>query len=138
MEPIQIRDYGHYNEEEILALYEGAGWHNYTKNPQMLRDAYEHSLCILGAYAGDSLVGILRMVGDGHSIIYIQDIIVAPALQRQGIGSRLLTQALERYTHVYQKVLLTDNTEKTVRFYEKLGFATAQAYGCACFVRYTV
>jgi GNAT superfamily N-acetyltransferase len=61
-------------------------------------------------------------VGDGLTIVYLQDLLVRPEAQRGGIGRDLLTHLLEPYADVRQKVLLTD-TEPTQRaFYEALGF----------------
>lgn len=88
----------------------------------MLKNAYKHSLKILGAYDADKLVGIIRAVGDGYSIVYIQDIIVLPEYQRKGIGTLLLDKILSEYKNVYQKALMTDNTEKTIQFYKSVGF----------------
>ena len=77
--------------EEIFPLYEAVGWTNYTSNPIMLQNALEHSLFILTARDEEGkLIGFLRAVGDGYSILYIQDIIVLPEYQRQGIGTQLL------------------------------------------------
>ncbi len=138
MQNIEIREYQEYNEEEILSLYTSVGWSNYYEKPEMLRQAYAHSLCILGAYVNHLLVGTVRAVGDGHSILYIQDIIVLPDYQRQGIGSLLLKAVLEKYDNVYQKVLLTENQPDTVKFYKSIGFHTADKYNCVCFVNFTV
>ena len=49
------------------------------------------------------------MVGDGYTILYIQDLLVHPDFARQGIGSRLLLRILGKYESVYQKILLTDD-----------------------------
>lgn len=133
--PIFVREFASYSEAEIMPLYESAGWTNYTQIPDMLRGAYENSPCALAAYDGDAIVGILRMVGDGESIVYIQDIIVRPERQRSGIGSLLLKAALERYENVYQIVLMTDDTEKTIAFYRKNGFTSAADMGCTAFMK---
>lgn len=42
---------------------------------------------------------------------------------------------MERYRTVYQMELLTDDTEKTVAFYEALGFVRVEKWGCCAFVR---
>lgn len=105
---ILIKEYIEYNEEEILHLYQSVGWINYVNNPKMLRNAYANSLKILGAYENEKLVGIIRVVRDGYSIVYIQDIVVLPEYQRLGIGTALLGKILERYQNVYQKILFTD------------------------------
>ena len=70
----KIKEYKNYNADEILSLYKDAGWISYTEKPQMLKEAYEKSFCVLGAYEEDKLIGIIRAVGDGASILYIQDI----------------------------------------------------------------
>lgn len=128
-----IKEYKNYNDEEILNLYKSVGWTNYTSNPQMLQAAYAHSLKILGAYEKDKLLGIIRVVGDGHSVVFIQDILVYPEYQRQGIGTALIKQILQDYKDVYQKHLLTDNTEKTVQFYKSLGFTMDTDMECRAF-----
>ena len=109
--------------EEIFSLYEAVGWTNYTTNPTMLKNALEHSLFILTARDEDGkLIGFLRAVGDGYSILYIQDIIVLPEYQRQGIGTQLLRQTLEYFNEVYQIILTTDSEVKIIAFYEANGF----------------
>ncbi len=136
MEKIQIQPYSEYKESEIVALYKAVGWKNYYENPEMMRLAYQHSLYVLGAYLNDELVGIIRVVGDGYSIIYIQDIIVVPFHQRKGIGRLLINAVLEKFQNVYQTVLLTDDRSQTVEFYKSIGFNRADEYGCVGFVKF--
>ncbi|WDV45199.1 GNAT family N-acetyltransferase [Clostridiaceae bacterium M8S5] len=138
MNEIIIKTYDKYNEKEIMEIYESVGWINYTKKPEMLKNAYKNSLRILGAYKDEKLVGIIRVVGDGHSIIYIQDILVMPQYQRMGIGSILLKKIMEQYANVYQKILLTENEPKTVEFYKSLGFTADCDMNCVAFAHYTV
>lgn len=134
MEQVCILPYMQYDEMEILNLYKSVGWSNYYERPEMLRNAFENSLCTLGAYCGDRLVGIIRVVGDGHSIIYIQDLLILPEYQHTKFGTRLLTAILEKFKNVYQKVLVTDRTEKNVNFYESLGFTELTEIGCVAFL----
>ncbi len=129
-----IKPYCSYSQSEILPLYRSVGWSNYYERPQMLREAFQDSLCVLGAYEGDSLVGIIRAVGDGHSVLFIQDLLVDPGFQRRGIGTALVKAMLERYAHVYQIQLATDNTEKTITFYKSLGFVPLPEIGCCGFM----
>ncbi|MBR5232407.1 MAG: GNAT family N-acetyltransferase [Clostridia bacterium] len=130
-----IREYTRYASEEILPLYESVGWVNYTNNPQMLENAYRHSLKIFAAYAEDKPVGIIRAVGDGFSVVFIQDLLVYPAHQGKGVGTALLDRMLKEYPDVYQFHLLTDNTEKTVQFYKSRGFCMDSDMGCCAFSR---
>lgn len=121
--------------EEILPLYEAVGWTNYSTNPTMLKNALEHSLFLISARDEEGkLIGFLRAVGDGYSIVYIQDIIVLPEYHRQGIGTQLLRQTMEHFKEVYQMILTTDSELKTIAFYEANGFTVLSKYGCTSFM----
>ena len=130
-----IKEYDHFQLDEIVNLYESVGWTSYLERVDTLREAYANSLCVLGAYDSENLVGILRAVGDGRTIVFIQDILVLPEYQRQGIGSKLLQAVMERYQDVYQMELLTDNTEKTKAFYRSAGFTASDDLGCLAFIK---
>ena len=131
----EIRDYLNYDAQQIVSLYASVGWSNYTKRPAMLRRAYENSLCILGAYDGDRLIGVVRAVGDGVSVVFVQDLLVLPEYQRQGVGRALMRALTERYASVYQLELLTDDTQRTEAFYRAVGLVPADALGCRAFLR---
>lgn len=132
---MQIKEYGSFNKEEIRRLYTGVGWTNYTDNPDMLERAYQKSLFTLGAFEDNELIGIIRVVGDGASVVFIQDILVLPEYQRKGIGTQLLHTVMEQFSSVYQMQLMTDNTPKTTAFYESLGFSRADELGCCAFMK---
>ena len=124
--------------KDLINLYNSVGWTNYTSKPDMLQKAYENSLLTITAWSDDKLLGAIRVVGDGYSIIYIQDILVLKEYQHMGIGSRLMDAALDKYKNVYQKVLLTDNEPATRAFYEKLGFKLAEKLGSVSFVMFNI
>ena len=121
--------------DAILALYAGVGWTNYTDRPEMLKNAYENSLLTLGAYDGDRLVGVIRTVGDGFSVVFIQDILVLPEYQRQGIGTRLLKTVMDHFSQVYQLELMTNDIPETVSFYRSVGLIKADEIECCAFIR---
>ena len=132
---MEIREYKIYNEPEILGLYEAVGWTAYTSRPEALRRGFEHSLLILAAYEADRLLGLIRIVGDGHTIVFVQDILVLPEYQRKGIGSARLQAVLDRYRHVRQIELATDDTPKTAGFYRSMGFREMSEIGCRGFMK---
>ncbi len=133
---MEIRKYTDYKEEEILRLYSEVGWTAYTKNMPALRQGFKNSLLTLAAYENDELLGIIRVVGDGFTIVFVQDILVFPNKQRQGIGTALLKAVLERFSNVRQIELATDNTQKTLAFYKSLGFSEFSEMNCCGFMRY--
>lgn len=132
---MEIREYTTYHEEEILHLYASVGWTAYTENPAALQKGFVNSLLTLAAYDKDELLGIIRTVGDGHTVVFIQDILVFPAHQRKGIGSALIQAILTRFQNVRQIELATDNTPKTIAFYESQGFAQMSELGCCGFMK---
>ncbi len=132
---VDIRTYTSYNEKEILNLYSSVGWTAYTSVPDKLRKGFKNSLLTLGAYEGDKLIGIIRVVGDGSTIVLIQDILLYPEYQRLGIGTKLIKEILERYADVRQIQLATDNTSKTLAFYKSLGFSEMSEIGCRAFMK---
>ncbi len=132
---MEIKEYKNYQEDEILRLYTEVGWTAYTENPQVLEQAYKNSLVVLAAFEDDELLGIIRVVGDGVTIVFVQDILVFPNFQRKGIGTALLKYVLDRYSEVRQVELMTDNTPKTIAFYKSLGFSEFSEIGCCGFMR---
>ncbi|MCR2802785.1 GNAT family N-acetyltransferase [Paenibacillus soyae] len=75
--------------EEYVQLCTEVGWKDY-----MNFEAAEHSLpkSLFGVVAqhGDRVVGMGRVVGDGHIYFYIQDIAVSPDHQNKGIGQMIM------------------------------------------------
>ena len=116
--------------DDVLHLYQAVGWTNYTNQPQMLEQSLAHSLAIYVARDGEKIVGLVRLVGDGFSSVFVQDLIVLPSYQRQGIGSDLMKEALGDYKDAYQVQLATEQTEKNVGFYRSMGFETLSTYDC--------
>ena len=116
--------------EAVLHLYQAVGWTNYTHQPQMLEMSLSHSLEIYTALDGDAVVGLVRLVGDGFSSVFVQDLIVLPSYQGQGIGNDLMKEALGDFKDAYQIQLATEQTEKNLNFYRSLGFETLSTYDC--------
>jgi len=125
--------------DDLVALYASVGWTAYTRAPELLETAIAGSLRVVTARRDGALVGLARAVGDGATIAYVQDILVVPALQRSGVGRRLVTALLEPWPHVRQKVLITDAEPQQRAFYESLGFREIRdldAGGLRAFVRF--
>ncbi len=111
-----------FQEKDIIELYLKNEWYAYTNNKELLFEGIKNSLYVHAAYQNSVLIGLIRVVGDGNTIIYIQDILVDPEYQHQGIGTKLIKYILQKFSHVRQIVLITDDTEKQINFYTKMGF----------------
>ena len=132
---MEIKNYSAYNEKEILKLYSSVGWTAYTDEPQVLKQGFQNSLLVLAAYEGEELLGIIRVVGDGVTVVFIQDLLVFPEKQRNGVGTALVKAVLERYPVVRQIELTTDQTPETAAFYKSLGFSEFAKIGCCGFMK---
>lgn len=132
---MEIKEYKEYQGDEIQTLYAAVGWTAYTEDLPALERGFQNSLLVLAAYADGELIGLIRAVGDGATVVFVQDLLVAPQKQRQGVGTALLKAVLDRYANVRQLLLMTDNTPKTIAFYKSMGFSELSDLGCCGFMR---
>ena len=132
---MEIKNYSAYNEKEILKVYSSVGWTAYTDDPQALKQGFQNSLLVLAAYEREELLGIIRAVGDGVTIVFIQDLLVFPEKKRKGVGTALVKAVLKRYQTVRQIELTTDQSPETAAFYESLGFSEFAKIGCRGFMK---
>lgn len=133
---IEYKENCDFEISELLDLYNNNGWIAYTKNPEKLLRAFKNSLFNIGAFHENKLIGLIRVIGDDASIIYVQDILINETYQGLGIGSKLLQATLQKFSHIRQIVLVTDDTLKTKAFYEKNGMTQVSTFDGVAFARY--
>jgi len=111
-------------ELEYCNLRKDVGWHIPKKENVIL--SLSGSLYSVCAFDGERLVGFGRIVGDGGLYFYIQDLIIQPSFQGNGIGSRimemLMTRAFELappHCGAYIGLMVAPGLES---FYETFGF----------------
>lgn len=83
MAEIKYKTLSKFNVSDILRLYENVGWSMYTEDIEKLIRALSNSHFVFTAWDKDKIVGLIRTVGDGESIIYIQDILVLSDYQKK-------------------------------------------------------
>jgi len=126
-------------DKDLRALYTAVGWTSYTEKFSDLSVLLRNCQLVYSAWDGDKLVGFVRAVGDGYSIQYVQDLMVAPDYQRLGIGKQLLGYVLEQSAHIRTLVLMTDDSEENrgvLEFYRKMGLSDFETSGVCGFVRW--
>ena len=122
--------------DEVKAIYREAGWMAYLTDDERLERAFQNSLYLLGAFAGDDLIGLVRCVGDGEHVVLIQDLIVSEAYRQRGIGTELMNRVLEKYSRVRMISLYTDaQDERANAFYRKMGFVGIDANGMISYMK---
>ncbi|MCD8817746.1 GNAT family N-acetyltransferase [Mammaliicoccus sciuri] len=123
------------SNEDLQKLYLSVGWDVYVKNNEDMTVLLKNTCYFVTVWDNDQLVGLTRVISDDHSIAYVQDILIDPDYQGNGMGSNLLNMIKERFNHVRQVVLMTDTSEKTINFYEKNELLSLDKYDCTAFMK---
>lgn len=85
---------------QIEDLYRAQKWwqSNDDESPQLIPRLIKGSHCFVAAFEGEEIVGMGRVISDGVSDAYIQDMAVRHDRRHRGIGRKIL-QALLRQLH---------------------------------------
>lgn len=127
-----ICPYNSTQSASLAELFEAANFdlHGIEYSPLQLRAwtascadlvAWQQSLATATVWLetqDERIVGFIRVESDG----YIDPICVHPAWQHQGIGTRLLQQAIAWGRRIGLRDLLVDARPRARRFFEKQGF----------------
>lgn len=111
---------------EYLDLADSVGWSQYV-TPKTAETALANTLHAVVAEQQGRCVGMGRIVGDGALFLYIQDVLVRPSHQGQGIGDSIMNHImawLDRSAPDRAFVGLFSASGKAA-FYERFGFASA-------------
>ncbi len=85
---------------EFSELRVKVGWDD--TNLEMAQRSLDNSLFHVSARIGSKLIGMGRIIGDGVMFFYVQDLVVDPNFQQQGIGNALM-QEIEKYLTLVAK-----------------------------------
>ncbi|MGI2328615.1 GNAT family N-acetyltransferase [Planococcus sp. YIM B11945] len=111
------------NKYAFHDLFETTGWNvKYAFTPDDLFKAISHSYFMVCAYEGENLVGYGRVISDGVYQTFIGDMIIHPDFQQKGIGSRILTELIEKCQKDGMKWIQLTSAKGKMGFYQKFGF----------------
>jgi ribosomal protein S18 acetylase RimI-like enzyme len=116
--------------EDVVALYASAGW--WRESPESRRiipGMLLGSFCFMVARTGEGkIIGMGRVISDGCSDAYIQDVVVLKDYRGMGIGRELilrLTQVCEERKIGWIGLVAEPGTRE---FYEKIGYRPLEGY----------
>jgi ribosomal protein S18 acetylase RimI-like enzyme len=130
MSSIRIKIVDSWNQDEIVELYKEGGWWKENYNPSELKHLIKGSFAF--AIAIDSnikkAIGMGRILSDGVSDAYIQDIVVLKKYRKKGIGNEIVKTLINHCKNkgINWISLISEPNQET--FYEKLGFKTMENY----------
>ncbi len=116
---------GEFTNNEINGLHAQAFGHRvYNENEwEWVELCSSHSLGWVTARTEDDLVGFVNVISDGFIHAWIQDEMVSPGAQRQGIGVRLIRKARDAAKEAGCEWLHVDfDDELKVFYYDAAGF----------------
>ncbi|MHA1972526.1 MAG: GNAT family N-acetyltransferase [Candidatus Hodarchaeales archaeon] len=98
---------------EYQKIRTSVGWSKVSD--EAVKVSLKNSLYIICVYREKELVGLGRVIGDKGIYYYIQDVMVLPRYQRQGIGRAIMGRIME---------FLDENSDSTAFF----GLMAAKGY----------
>jgi ribosomal protein S18 acetylase RimI-like enzyme len=112
---------------KILKLNEQYG-HPEVDGPEAMKrvKAYEAAIFLVCEVNG-KVVGLVRGVYDGSRAL-IHQLSVHPAYQNQGIGTALVKEIIERFEEKGALTVSATITEKSLGFWQKVGFRKTKAF----------
>lgn len=106
----------------LADLREAVGWNRMVRD---LADPRLRNAFCLCAFDGGRLIGYAAVVSNSVTDAYIQDVMVHPDCQHQGVGTQLMERVLLRLKAEGVYMVSVIYGEEALRpFYEKFGFFT--------------
>jgi len=82
------------DSQSVIQLRSSVGWDSLTE--PTLAKALTNSIFFASIWYKNKAVAMGRIVGDGHQYFYLQDMIVNPDHQRQGLCQRITENLISR------------------------------------------
>jgi N-acetylglutamate synthase-like GNAT family acetyltransferase len=113
-----------WDEKEIAALYKAGGWWKEEYKSEDLRSLIRGSFAFAVATETKTgrAIGMGRVIADGVSDGYIQDLVVLPQYRKSGVGTQIVAVLVNRCLQsgiTWIGLIAEPDTEK---FYLPLGF----------------
>ena len=127
---ITIRFVQSWNEGEIENLYRAGGWwkeeYDQKELPRLIRGSFLFAIAV-DKKTGHA-VGMGRVISDGVSDGYIQDLVVLPEYRKTGIGARIVSTLVKKCVEQgisWIGLIAEPDTEK---FYQPFGFQPMEGH----------
>ncbi|MEC2054101.1 GNAT family N-acetyltransferase [Peribacillus psychrosaccharolyticus] len=109
--------------QEFKYLCESVGWSDFM-NFEVVEASLKNSIYCVTVKENEQMVGMGRIVGDGAIYFYIQDIVVHPTYQKNGIGKEIMNRLVDfLHSNAPDKAFIgLFASQGNESFYEKFDF----------------
>ena len=96
-EDIQIKLVDSWPEQVVVSLYKMGGWWKESYDSSLIQSMIKGSFvfAIVVDTINDKAIGMGRVISDGISDAYIQDLIIMPEYRKKGIGKKLVKTLID-------------------------------------------
>ena len=108
--------------KRIAGFYIDAGWISAGDDISFLEPALQGSFLVAGAFDGNQIIGVARVLSDGCSDAYIQDVVVSPDNRGEGVGRKLVETLVAGLQEKGVEWIALVGEPGTEEFYQKLGW----------------
>jgi ribosomal protein S18 acetylase RimI-like enzyme len=127
---IEIRFIKNWSEEEIVKLYKTGGWWKECYDKSQIKNLIKGSFCfaVVIDKKTENTIGMGRVLSDGISDAYIQDLVILPEYRKKGIGNKLISSLVDycKSKGIYWIALISEPNQE--KFYKKIGFKEMKNY----------
>ena len=126
---IKIKFVKTWPEDEIVELYKAGGWwkNHYDKSEinNLIKNSYTFAVAV---DKNNEAIGMGRVLSDGLSDAYLQDIVILKKYRGQGIGKLLVKKMIDhcKSNKIHWIALISEPDQDA--FYSKIGFKTMKNY----------
>lgn len=127
---IEIKIVDDWPEDEIVDLYKAGGWwkDSYDKSGIKHLITGSFAFAVVTHKSTDKAIGMGRVLSDGVSDAYIQDLVILPEYRNKGIGKKLVKKLIDycKSKNIFWIALIAEPDQDG--FYKEIGFNKMKNY----------
>ena len=127
---IEIRFVNRWPKDDIVDLYKAGGWWKETYDPSNIKNLIKgsYAFAVVINIKGNKAIGMGRILSDGVSDAYFQDLIILPEYRGKGYGKKLVKFLIDYCLskEIYWIGLISEPRQDI--FYSKMNFYKMKDY----------
>jgi aralkylamine N-acetyltransferase len=129
-EPVRVTLVTSWDTDEIVNLYRAGGWwkdmYNPTEIPRLIKGSF--AFAVAAETSTGHAIGMGRVLSDGVSDAYIQDLVILPQYRGRGIATQMVSVLLECCRQAGLSWIALVAEPDSEAFYMPLGFERIPGY----------